>query len=78
MDDLYIKIFAAGGRSAGGAFWKFGDVKFIDGLLVNGSAAAVGWFASVVRHVQTGYLYHYAFAMILGLLFLISWVLMGA
>ena len=78
MDDLYIKIFAAGGRSAGSAFWKFGDVKLIDGLLVNGSAAAVGWFASVARRVQTGYLYHYAFAMILGLLFLISWVLMGA
>ena len=78
MDDLYIKVFAAGGRSAGSVFWKFGDVKFIDGLLVNGSAAAVGWFASVVRHIQTGYLYHYAFAMILGLLFFISWVLLGA
>ena len=78
MDDLYIKIFAAGGRSAGGVLWKFGDVKFIDGLLVNGSAAAVGWFASVIRNIQTGYLYHYAFAMILGLLFFISWVLMGA
>ncbi|WP_126454628.1 NADH-quinone oxidoreductase subunit L [Sulfuriflexus mobilis] len=78
MDDLYINIFAAGGRSTGKAFWKFGDVKIIDGLLVNGSAAAIGWFASVARRVQTGYLYHYAFAMIVGLLLLISWVLIGA
>lgn len=78
MDDLYINIFAAGGRATGGIFWKFGDVKFIDGLLVNGSAATVGWFASIARRIQTGYLYHYAFAMIVGLLLLISWVLMGA
>jgi NADH:ubiquinone oxidoreductase subunit 5 (subunit L)/multisubunit Na+/H+ antiporter MnhA subunit len=47
--------------------WRIGDEAVIDGLLVNGSARLVGWFSGVVRQVQTGYLYHYAFAMIIGL-----------
>ena len=45
-----------------------GDKGLIDGLVVNGSARLVGWFSSVVRTVQTGYIYHYAFVMILGVL----------
>jgi NADH-quinone oxidoreductase subunit L len=44
----------------------------IDGVAVNGSAKSIGWLASVVRHLQTGYLYHYAFAMILGLAVLLG------
>jgi len=67
MDELYVKIFCDGSRALGKGFWKAGDVALIDGLIINGSAKMVGWFASVVRHVQTGMLYHYAFAMILGL-----------
>ena len=67
MDELYVKIFSDGSRALGKGFWKAGDVTIIDGLIINGSAKMVGWFASVVRHVQTGMLYHYAFAMILGL-----------
>jgi len=67
MDELYVKIFCDGGRALGKGFWKVGDIALIDGLIINGSAKVVGWFASVVRHVQTGMLYHYAFAMILGL-----------
>jgi NADH-quinone oxidoreductase subunit L len=47
-------------------------VRLIDGLLVNGSARTVGWLASVIRHVQSGYLYHYAFVMILGLLLMFA------
>ena len=47
----------------------------IDGLLVNGSARAVGWASGIARRVQTGYLYHYAFSMIIGLLLLLSWFL---
>jgi NADH-quinone oxidoreductase subunit L len=65
-------VFGAGSVGLGKALWKFGDVKLIDGLIVNGSAKAVGYVSSVVRHIQTGYLYHYAFAMIIGLI-----VLMG-
>jgi len=67
MDELYVKVFSDGSRALGKGFWKAGDVTIIDGLIINGSAKVVGWFASVVRHVQTGMLYHYAFAMILGL-----------
>ena len=73
MDDLFIKVFAGGGRLLGKGLWKQGDVNVIDGLIVNGSAATINWFAGVIRVVQTGYLYHYAFAMILGLLGLLSW-----
>ncbi len=45
----------------------------IDGIVVNGSARLVGWFASVVRTAQSGYIYHYAFAMIIGVLALMSY-----
>ena len=66
-------VFAGGARGTGWTLWKLGDVLIIDGLLVNGSARVVGWFAGIVRHVQSGYLYHYAFSMIIGLLLLLWW-----
>lgn len=72
MDKLNEVVFAAGSVGIGKILWKFGDEKIIDGLMVNGSAKTVGYISSVVRHIQTGYLYHYAFAMIIGLI-----VLMG-
>ncbi|MDZ7662584.1 MAG: NADH-quinone oxidoreductase subunit L [Thiohalophilus sp.] len=65
-------VFAGGGRQLGQKLWRIGDVKLIDGLVVNGSAALVGWFAGRIRHVQTGYLYHYAFAMIIGVVVLLG------
>ena len=49
------------------------DALLIDGLLVNGSAKVVGWLSGRVRLVQTGLLYTYAFAMVIGLLVLIFW-----
>jgi len=67
-------VFAGGSRILGNTFWKFGDAKLIDGLIVNGSAKSIGWFSGIIRHVQTGYLYHYAFAMIIGLLLLLTWI----
>ena len=67
FDELYANVFAASGRGIGRGLWKFGDIKLIDGLIVNGSAKAVRWVSSVVRNIQTGYLYHYAFVMIMGL-----------
>ncbi|BCO30839.1 NADH-quinone oxidoreductase subunit L [Thiohalobacter sp. COW1] len=72
-DDFNQTVFAGGTRGIGHALWHLGDRIIIDGLIVNGSARVVGWVAAFTRHVQTGYLYHYAFAMILGLLALISW-----
>ncbi|MGE3773022.1 MAG: NADH-quinone oxidoreductase subunit L [Gammaproteobacteria bacterium] len=65
-------FFAGGARGTGGMLWRFGDVRLIDGLLVNGSAKLVGWFSQILRGVQSGYLYHYAFAMIVGLLALLA------
>ena len=73
LDDLNEKILAKGTRSVGQFFWKTGDEKIIDGVLVNGSAKAVGYLATVVRKLQTGYLYHYAFAMIIGLALVLGW-----
>ncbi len=75
FDDLYIKGFAAGGRSFGRFLWRKGDELIIDGLLVNGTARSVGRLAGVMRHIQTGYLYTYAFAMIIGLTMLLAWLI---
>jgi NADH-quinone oxidoreductase subunit L len=55
--------------------WQKGDELIIDGLLVNGTARSVGRLAGVMRHIQTGYLYTYAFAMIIGLTMLLAWLI---
>ena len=65
-------FFAGGARMLGTGLWKGGDVLVIDGLLVNGSANAVGWLATAIRKLQSGYIYNYAFAMIFGILLLLS------
>ena len=75
FDDLNEKVIAVGARGLGRGLWRVGDEILIDGLLVNGSARAVGWLAGVVRRVQSGYLYHYAFAMIIGLAVMLGWLL---
>jgi NADH-quinone oxidoreductase subunit L len=67
-------VIVAGARALGGGLWRFGDQDLIDDGLVNGSARVVGWFSSVLRYAQSGYLYHYAFAMILGLASLLLWL----
>lgn len=65
-------FFAGGARGASSFLWKFGDIKLIDGLMVNGSAKLVGLFSSVVRKLQSGYIYHYAFSMIIGVFVLMT------
>ncbi|WP_019560363.1 MULTISPECIES: NADH-quinone oxidoreductase subunit L [Caldimonas] len=75
MDWINEKVVAAGARLLGRGLWKGGDVGLIDGLFVNGSAKLVGWTASVVRLVQSGYIYHYALVMIVGVIALITWQL---
>jgi NADH-quinone oxidoreductase subunit L len=70
-------VFATTARGVGQVLWRLGDALVIDGLIVNGSARLVGWVSGVVRHVQTGYLNHYAFAMISGLILLLGWVVLG-
>jgi len=68
IDDFNDWFFAGGVRGIGRNLWNIGDMKIIDGLIVNGSAKTVGWISSIIRNIQTGYLYHYAFAMIIGVL----------
>jgi NADH-quinone oxidoreductase subunit L len=69
-------VVATGVRNFGTSLWRRGDETVIDGWFVNGSARAIGTLAAVVRHVQSGYLYHYAFAMIIGLSLLLGWLLL--
>src|SRR5690554_5534493 len=66
------QVIARGARCLGHGFWKGGDRSLIDGLVVNGSARVVGWVAALGRHRQSGYIYHYAFALIIGLMALLS------
>ncbi|MFM9154869.1 MAG: NADH-quinone oxidoreductase subunit L [Polynucleobacter victoriensis] len=75
LDDFNQAVFAKGARVLGTGLWKGADQGLIDGLVVNGSTRVVAWFSATVRQVQSGYIYHYAFAMILGLIGLIGWIL---
>ena len=72
IDELYQILFATGTRKIGSFCDSFGDRLLIDSIIVNGSAKVINWFSVAVRKIQTGYLYHYAFAMIIGLLFLLT------
>jgi len=68
-------VLAAGARLLGNGLWKGGDMGVIDGVLINGTARGIGGVASIVRLVQTGYLYWYALVMILGVIGLMTWQL---
>jgi NADH-quinone oxidoreductase subunit L len=67
------KVLAAATRGLGALFWKVGDRGVIDGLIVNGSARTIGALSGVMKKVQTGFLYHYAFVMVVGLVAMIGW-----
>jgi NADH-quinone oxidoreductase subunit L len=73
FDEIYQAVFGRGSVGLGTALWRVGDVMLIDGTMVNGSARVVGWLSGVMRRMQSGYLYHYAFAMIIGLSALLAW-----
>ena len=75
FDDLYIQGFAVSGRRIGQFLWNKGDELLIDGMIVNGAARSIARFATILRQVQTGYLYHYAFAMFFGVTLILAWVL---
>ncbi len=77
FDEAYQALFAGGGRGFGNLLWSVGDRGLIDGLIINGSARSIGRFAGWVRNIQTGYLFHYAIAMILGLLVLLTWFVLA-
>ena len=75
FDKLWMSVLPNTGKAIGYFLWKQGDEKIIDNGLVNGTASSVRSLSFVMRRLQTGYLYHYAFAMILGLISILTWLL---
>ena len=75
FDEAYVFLFAGGTRALGRFFWQIGDALLIDTVAINGTANGIGRFATVLRRGQSGYLYHYAFAMIIGLCILLGWLI---
>ncbi|MBP6320914.1 MAG: NADH-quinone oxidoreductase subunit L [Giesbergeria sp.] len=73
LDWFNENVLAKSARGIGIGLWKGGDQTIIDGLFVNGSWKLVGWVAGIVRRLQTGYIYHYALAMILGIFVLMTY-----
>jgi NADH-quinone oxidoreductase subunit L len=73
VDRLYVFLFADGARAIGGVASNVGDRTIIDGFFVNGAARVVGWTSALLRQIQTGYVYHYAFTMIIGVFALLTW-----
>lgn len=77
MDWFNENVLARGARLLGVGLWKGGDQAVIDGAIVNGSWKIVGWVAGIVRWAQTGYLYHYALVMIVGIFALMTYFVLG-
>ncbi|HSX20470.1 MAG TPA: NADH-quinone oxidoreductase subunit L [Gammaproteobacteria bacterium] len=75
FDDFNEKIIMPATRKLGNYCWQIGDVLCIDGIMVNGTANSVGRVAGVLKHAQTGYLYHYIFIIVAGLLALLVWTM---
>jgi NADH-quinone oxidoreductase subunit L len=67
------KILAFGSVLVGKFFWKIGDQAIIDGAIIGGSTGFIGWTASVIRRIQSGFLYSYAFWMVIGLAVMLGW-----
>ncbi len=72
IDEFYQKAFTQGALRVGSLFWKVGDVAVIDGFFVNGAARVVAWSAAIIRRFQSGYVYHYAFMMLIGVFVLLT------
>ncbi len=74
FDELYHHLFVVGAQLKGNLLWRFGDIRLIDGLGPNGLAHATQWVAARFSRAQTGYVYHYALAMVLGLVGLLGYL----
>jgi len=75
FDHFYEKVIAKSVASLGSFFWNFGDVKIIDDTLVNGTANTIAKLSAFTRRIQTGYIYHYALMMMIGLSFFLAWAI---
>lgn len=77
FDDFNQIVLVHGTQDTGHLFYNVSDVKLIDGICVNGSGSLIRWFAQAGRRLQTGYIYHYALAMVLGILIFLVWYMWG-
>lgn len=77
FDDFNQIVLVHGTQDTGRVFYEVSDVKLIDGLAVNGSGRFIQWMALVSRRFQTGYIYHYALAMVLGVVVFLAWYVGG-
>lgn len=77
IDAFNDLVFVRGAKGFGRLFYKVGDQRLIDGLIVNGSGRVVKWFSAKGRTIQNGYLYHYVTVMVLGLLGFLCWLILG-
>lgn len=77
FDDFNQIVIVRGTQKVGQFLYAVSDLKVIDGFVVNGAGHFIRWFASVARRMQTGFVYHYALVMVLGLAFFLSWFLLG-
>ena len=75
FDHFYENVIAKNTAKLGSAFWKFGDIKIIDDFLVNGTAIRIQKLSTITKKMQTGYIYHYALMMVIGLSLLLAWVI---
>jgi NADH-quinone oxidoreductase subunit L len=74
FDDFNQAVLVRGTRGLANIMFHVSDVKIIDDWMINGSARLVGWLSQTARKMQTGYLYHYALVMVLGLVVFLWWV----
>lgn len=72
FDQFNQQVFAGGARHFGNWLWRISDMRVIDGFVINGTARTIEWLSGVVRNIQSGFVYHYAFAMIIGLVVLMT------
>ena len=77
FDELYDWLFVRPAKRFGLYLWKFWDDKIIDGCGPNGAALLTHFWAGRIGRAQTGYVYHYAFAMMIGFMVIVAWVVFG-
>jgi NADH-quinone oxidoreductase subunit L len=73
FDEFYSAVFEKGARLLGGSLWRRGDQTVIDGFIINGTTHLIERFSRMLRAFQSGYIYHYAFAMLIGVFALVTW-----
>jgi NADH-quinone oxidoreductase subunit L len=77
FDDFNQIVLVHGTQETGRVFYEVSDVKMIDGVAVNGSGQFIRWIAQISRNLQTGYIYHYALSMVLGIVVCLAWYMGG-